>query len=272
MKTLLPFIAVLSYSQTLTPSLSEPFSYPGSTFSLSISFQDTAPTSSIAAFQWTVAVPAGFTIGTPIPGAASVAAGKTITCNPTTFVCISFGENTNVYAQSGGVVATIPITVTSAAQLGAQQISLTGLVASTLAGTSVPITAPAIDNISISPSTGTTTWFSVSAGQATCRASKVSQTPIRVSWICLNSYGANAGSYTADAVNGGIGANFFTIGINSIGAPLATLPDENLSCSIHINATANPLTMLNGTMVPGNSAAYSCTGYSTSGSGILSWP
>jgi hypothetical protein len=271
MKILLPFLSLLAYSQTLTPTLSEPFSYPGSSFVLTIAYANNNTSSPpIAGLQWTVTMPAGFTMGTPVPGAASTLAAKTITCSSTTFICIAFGNNTNNYAP--GIIATIPITLTLTAPIGAQQVSLTSLVASTLTGTGVPITSPGPASIQINTSTGTTPWFQVSVGQATCRASKVAQTPLRVSWICFNSYGANAGSYTADLNNGGNGANFFYIGINSLGGVTATVADENLSCQVQINATANQMTMIDGTPVPANSGVYSCTGYSMSGSGVLQWP
>jgi hypothetical protein len=170
------------------------------------------------------------------------------------------------------VIANIPIILTQNTALGAQQIALTNIAATSLSGVSVPTTAGNPVTVQVNASTGTTPWFSASVGQATCRASKVAQTPLRITWVCFNSYGANSGSYTADLFNGGNGTAYFNIGINSIAIPTSTLPDENLMCSIQINATQNPVTMLNGVLVPANSAAYSCSGFSMSGSGTLSWP
>jgi hypothetical protein len=277
MKLLLPIILLSGMccaQATLTPTLSESFTYPSpsSSFILTITYSNTATPPVIAGLQWTVTMPLGFIMGTPVAGPSSVAAAKTVTCNPATAICIVFGVNANTI--SPGVVATIPITLSASAPLGPQQISLTNPVASDVTGTSIPITSPTPAPITVNASTGTTSWFSVSIGQATCRASKVAQTPIRLSWVCFNLYGANSGSYTADLNNGGSGTDYFDIGINSISLPgvTPTTPDAYLRCTINVNATQQIVTMLNGAVVPPNSASYNCTGYSQSGAAVLSWP
>jgi hypothetical protein len=259
----------LCFGQSLSPTLSEPFSYPGSTVILTLSYANNVTNAGIAGFSWTITMPTGFTMGTLVQGAATIAAGETVQCNPATFTCTTSAQTTNSYAP--GVVVIIPITLTAAAPVGPQQVSLTNLVASTSAGTAVPIsTTPT--TIQVDASTGTTPWFSVSIGQATCRASKVAQTPIRISWVCFNLYGANSGSYTADLNNGGNGTDYFDIGINSFALTTSTVPDAFLRCTLQINATSSTVTMLNGATVPANSAAYNCSGYSQSGPMVLSWP
>jgi hypothetical protein len=256
---------------TLTPTLSEPFSYPGSSFILTVTYTNNTTPPPVAGLQWTVTVPMGFTLGTAVTGPASLAAGKTVTCNSSNGICLVFGVNTNTIAS--GVVATIPITLTTAAPIGQQQILLTSPIASDLTGTSIPITSTGPAPITVALSTGTTPWFSISIGQATCRVSKVTQTPIRVSWVCFNLYGANSGSYTADLNNGSLGANYFDIGINSI-APVGvnpTVPDSYLRCTININATQQTANMMNN-VAPPNSGSYYCSGYSQSGPSVLLWP
>ena len=102
----------------------------------------------------------------------------------------------------------------------------------------------------------TVPWFSVTSGSSTCKASKVIQTPIRVSYLCENKYGATAGSYTADATNGTAGGNNFNISINSVGNDGT---NDSVFCTISMNSTAGPL-MMNGATVQANSESYSCSG------------
>jgi hypothetical protein len=271
MKILLSLLSTLAYSQTLTPTLSEPFSYPGSTVILSVSFLDTGPSSSIAGFQWTLTLPAGITFGTPARG-PTAPSDVTITCSNTTSICVASTSPSTIY--KSGVIMTVPLQLAPsvATSTAPQVIALTGITAVNNIGSAVAVTSPIPAQLTISPSTGTTTWFSVSIGQATCRASKVAQTPLRISWVCFNLYGANSGSYTADPNNGGNGTNYFDIGINSMGLPSSSTPDAFLRCTLSVNATANIVTMVNGATVPPNSAAYSCSGYSQSGATVLSWP
>ena len=270
MKTLLLFFATIAYSQTLTPTLSEPFSYPGSTVILTIGFlNNSSSVPPITSLQWTISMPPGYTIGQITPGSATVAAGATVTCTNPGFACTSTAAQGKAFPNIG-TIATMPVILSSTAAFGAQQIALTA--ASANAG-AVILTVPSPPPLlQINAATGASTWFQATVGQGTCRASKLTQTPIRISWVCFNSYGANSGSYTADVNNGGNGTNWFYIGINSIGTPAATLPDENLSCLIQINATANMQTAVNGAQVPAYSGMYSCSGYSTSGSGTVAWP
>jgi len=272
MKKFLPFIAVLAYSQTLTPSLSEPFSYPGSTVILSVVYTDPSAPPVIAGFQWTISLPPGVTLGTPSLGAGAPA-GASIVCSSATCTCVG-PTSPSIPFKPNANIMTVPLILSASAPTGplAQQIGLANITASNIAGSAVSVTAGPAASLVIAPFTGTTPWFAVSIGQATCRASKVAQTPMRISWVCFNLYGANSGSYTADANNGGSGTDYFDIGINSIGLPTSTAPDAFLRCTLSINATANIVTMANGATVPPNSAAYSCSGYSQSGATVLSWP
>jgi hypothetical protein len=131
----------------------------------------------------------------------------------------------------------------------------------------VDIGAPNPASIAIVASTGTTPWFSFSSGNNTCRVSKVGQLPIRVSYLCFNPYGATAGSYTADATNGALAGNNFTLSLNSLGLP----NPSSVFCLIYINATSTPI-MIPGGAVQGNSAAYQCSGTTATGTSSVSWP
>jgi hypothetical protein len=112
----------------------------------------------------------------------------------------------------------------------------------------------------------TTPWFSVTIGETTCRVSKVAQTPIRVSYLCFNPYGASAGSYTADATGGTAAPNQFILELNSM-AP-AVSPSA-VTCMIAMNGTAAPINAGSLGTVPASSATYSCTGLTGS---TISWP
>ncbi len=112
-----------------------------------------------------------------------------------------------------------------------------------------------------------TPWFSVTVGETTCKAWKVSQTPIHVGYSCSNQYGGTAGSYTANGTGGSVAPDVFTISLQS--APPAAIP-SGVTCLIGMNATANPVNAGSLGTIPPNSANYSCAG--NSGSGTISWP
>jgi len=115
-------------------------------------------------------------------------------------------------------------------------------------------------------------WFTAKNAATVCTVTQVFQTPIKLTWVCTNGYGSNAGSYTAGITGGVNGTNYFNIGLNSISANFAVQSDTNLSCLIQVNSTPNPQAMLNGLVIDPNSASYSCTGFSTLGNGSVSWP
>jgi hypothetical protein len=252
MKNLFLLLPLLCRAQSLTPALSEPFAYPGSTINLQITLNDTTPTSSITAVQFTPVLPAGFTLGTPT--GATCAAGVCSATNSTPYV-------------SQQIIATIPVTIASNVVISQQSIGLSPVSATNASG-AVPITAPNQATISVVASTGTTPWFSFAAGNVTCKASKVAQLPIHISFSCTDPYGGMSGSYTA---NGGVGANQagnnFTLSMNSLG-----IPNYNSAfCMIYINATSVPI-MIPGSAVQANSAAYQCSGTTATGVASVSWP
>ena len=129
--------------------------------------------------------------------------------------------------------------------------------------------------ISAEPQTPQTqTWFTANAGSTTCVVKQVFQSPMSLSWTCSNSFGAVSGSYTAAASDPAApGINAFYVGMNAMTAlPTSPQSDDNLSCLVQVNGTPNTQLMLNGVTVPANSAAFSCNGFSVTGSGSISWP
>jgi hypothetical protein len=266
MKTLLLLILTISLkAQTLTATLSSPFAYQGSTINLTVSFADATPTAGIAGFQWTLSMPPGFTLGTPTLGAASIAAAKTVTC--TNGTCLVSGTTQSTFLS--GLIATFPVTVTSAASTGPWAVSLSSLLATNASGTNAPITfsaggASVLLPISVNPPQGVTTWFSYTSGNNTITVKKVPQVPMKISYVSSNPYGSESGSYSADPTNGGAAGNIFMVRAGS------TDPSEaSATCFIALNSTNSPLVMGALGTVPASSGAYSCAG---TGNGSISWP
>ncbi len=253
------------HAQVLTPILSFPFAYQGSTLNLAINFADSIPSAGIAGLQWSVTAPPGFTFGTPVLGAASIAAGKSINCNNGT--CIVSATNTTTF--QNGLVATLPVTVTAAAATGPWTVGLSGLVATSATGIGVPITFPGADAsiilpVSVNPPGVTTRWFTFTVGNNVCWVDKVPQVPMKVTYSCSNPYGYESGSYTADPNNGGNAGNLFMLRSGSTDASLSSL-----TCQIAINATAQALVIGGLGSIAPTSARYQCSGGGTS---LVSWP
>ena len=86
--------AALAYGQTLT--LTGPATArPGTVIAVNVALA--SPPASLAALQWLVTLPAGYT-ATAVAGAASVTAAKTLYCNLASTTCLTVGINNNVYA------------------------------------------------------------------------------------------------------------------------------------------------------------------------------
>lgn len=109
---------------------------PGTTIPVTLTLA--APPASLAATQWSVGLPAGYT-ATAVAGAASTAAAKTLYCNSLSTLCLTVGVNTNLYAD--GVVATYQVTVPTNASPGQVSIPLTGIIGAALNGGSTGLGA-----------------------------------------------------------------------------------------------------------------------------------
>ena len=118
-------------------------------------------------------------------------------------------------------------------------------------------------------------WFTAKSGSTTCSVSKVFQSPIRITYLCVNPYGSTTGAYTATptAANAQNGNNYVSIGMSSI--PTLAAPSaagDSLSCLIQMNGTSSPAMMLNGQTIPPTSATYQCQGFTTIGASSIAWP
>jgi hypothetical protein len=110
-----------------------------------------------------------------------------------------------------------------------------------------------------------TQWFSLTIGNNTCTVDKVSQTPIKLTYLCKNPYGSEGGSYTADPVNGANGVNTFMLRMGS-----NDTSNASVVCFLAVNAGPTAVTLPGplGT-IPPMSGSYSCAGQ---GTGLISWP
>ena len=133
--TLLFVFAALAWGQTLT--LSGPATArPGATIPVTLTLA--SPPGTLAATQWTVTLPSGYT-ATATAGAASAAAAKTLYCKSDSTLCLTVGVNTNVYA--AGVIANYQLIVPANASPGQVSIPLTGVIGAALDGSSAGLSA-----------------------------------------------------------------------------------------------------------------------------------
>src|ERR1017187_4290842 len=95
MKKLLPLLlAVALYGQTTTITPTIAASVPaGGSATLTVSCTG-CQTQSVSAIQWTLALPAGATLGTPVASTAWSTAGNAAYCNPANGTCIVAGGTT----------------------------------------------------------------------------------------------------------------------------------------------------------------------------------
>ena len=140
MTLLLALIAALASAQTVTLTPTGPATVrAGQALTVTISSSG-ATANGPSGVQWTAAPPAGMTITAVAPGAAATAASKSIACNATNTLCISYGINQNVIAN--GAVAALTVQVPGTAT-GPASIALSGLVAGDKNGGAMPTAAGA---------------------------------------------------------------------------------------------------------------------------------
>lgn len=273
MKTLFLLCAASLSAQSVTPILTNPFSYPGSSaVALQLIFSDSNPPSGIQWLQFNLTLPAGVTAAACPAGVCTLGVG------------------------SQGVAAAITLSVASSASPGAAPVTVSALQASTspTGSPTVPIALQA-QNLPgnqasvalpfVIGTPGNSPWFTVTSGQTTCKTTKTGQLPLHVAYTCANQYGGVAGSYTANGPGGTAGLNLFSLGLASAGM-------DSVLCVIGINATAqasqisSAYAFLDVTQapvysflrsgspvtIPPNSAGYFCGTNSTNGPGNISWP
>lgn len=139
MKTLL--LAVLScslYAQTVISQTGPATVKPGGILTVNLQGQGGTDTGA-AAFQWTVAMPSGYT-ATVQPGPAATAGNKTVQCTADAIsVCLLYGVNATVIGN--GVLATYTVHVPANATPGPATFTLSGLVGASSSGTAISTAA-----------------------------------------------------------------------------------------------------------------------------------
>lgn len=268
MATVLTFaLSALAHTQTLTLSSLSPFAYPGNIFDIVITYTDSTPSSSVTGLQWTVSLPTGFTLGTPQIGAAASLAMDTVACNGLNCTCLSINTSAPVVIGTG-TIATIPVTVASTVGVGSYPLPLTGLTATNTSGNAVTLntsTIPFSFNIGVP---GTLLWFTAIAEPINCKFYKLAKLPVGVSWTCSDASGFYSGSY--NATSGATGNDSFTVEMVSTPTAQNSLA-TTLSCLISVNSTG-VAQFMKGVSVQPYSAVYSCSGFSTTGTGAVTWP
>ncbi len=123
---LLSLFPLVASAQTLTPSA--PVSVQrGSSFTLNITAGAGTATGPVAT-QWTLTVPAGWTVTSP----TTALANKVIACAVGNLKCLVYGINAAVIAN--GTVATLTVTVPPLATLGNATITTSGTLGATNTG------------------------------------------------------------------------------------------------------------------------------------------
>lgn len=138
---------LLPAAQTISLAQSALTVRPGQQFTLRMQLVDTTPLS--AGFSWILAMPTGFTY-IAAPGAAAVAAGKTVNTNPAVGSAILFGLNQNVIQPGDVCVYTITVPATQA--FGPVSFALTAVVAGSASGSGLAISAGPPVTITVAPS------------------------------------------------------------------------------------------------------------------------
>lgn len=145
----LPFLLAAQVATTPTLSLTQatagairywPASTPPTVLTLTLA---NSSGQNLAAVEWTITgIPAGSTVS-EATGAASTAAGKTVTCAPVSsagdLLCVAAGLNQTVYAD--GVVATISLGLPTTATPGTLSLTTANALSATASATAVTTSA-----------------------------------------------------------------------------------------------------------------------------------
>jgi len=118
-------------AQSLTLSLNPASSQAGQNTTLTVAYQDASPSANAAGIEWQLNLPAGVTAGTPAAGAAATAANKVVTCGVAACLVIGDGAVLNDTVIGSGVLATIPLTLSTNAVSGSVTMTALGVTATT---------------------------------------------------------------------------------------------------------------------------------------------
>lgn len=146
MKLLLLLLASLpAFGQlTLTPS-GPATAAPGALINLNLNIAGVTSNGPTAA-QWTLSAPPGYTISATMLGPYATSVSKVLQCNPTRTLCLVYGQN--VYLLGSGTLAALSVQVPANAT-GTATFALSGLLAASVAGTSVPLGAGPVYSLAI---------------------------------------------------------------------------------------------------------------------------
>jgi hypothetical protein len=112
----------------------------GSSVTVTLSASGT-PDTGAAGLQWKVNYPASSYTATNVVGAQAVAASKGLVCTSDKSLCLLYGLNATVLAN--GEMAVYTLSIPANAPPGPVTVGLTGLVAASPTGVSIPVTAGA---------------------------------------------------------------------------------------------------------------------------------
>ncbi|MEO8051227.1 MAG: hypothetical protein ABI833_12495 [Acidobacteriota bacterium] len=183
---------------------------PGGTIALPINFASTGGAQSTG-LQWTFSFPSDITGVTVVAGTAATDAGKSISCSGNN--CLIVGFNSNVIANGTVAVATFQIAANPSNN--PIPIQLTGAIATTAGGTSIPATGntgaislpvslPTLSSVSCTSSTINT------PGSTSCTVSLTGAAAVGGFAVALSSNNANLSVPSIVTVAAGQTANSFT--------------------------------------------------------------
>ncbi len=217
--SLLLGLQILGLGQSVALSIGSSSGTAGTTVSLPINLASSGAAQT-AGLQWSFVFSSDITNVTVAAGPSATNAGKSVTCS--TNSCLILGLNNT--AMADGTVATATFQVASNPSTTSIPVQITGVVASTAAGISIPASGgtgtislpgpPPIVSISLSPLNAT-----LSASQSTqFTATVTGNSNTSVTWSMIPSLGSlSNGSYTApSAINS---AQSVTITATSVADP-----------------------------------------------------
>ena len=147
MKRLLPLLIPFLLSAQVTVTLTGPGTVSaGGTATLTVSCTGCSA-SNVPAVQWTMGLPAGFTLGTPAV-TSSDPSGSIAACGP--LACLVAGSPIKL---TDGTIETIPVSIALNAKLGAASIPLSGLFAADINALNVAAVSGAAYSFTVNPST-----------------------------------------------------------------------------------------------------------------------
>ena len=258
-------LQTVAFGQNVTLSLGSTTGTAGGTVVLPINLTS-AGGAQTSGLQWTFTYSSDITGVTVAAGSSSTAAGKSVTCNGIGNPCIVAGFNSTVIPD--GPVATATFQISAAPSNNPITIQLSGVVASTASGTSIPssgvsgsITLP----VSVSFSTLNCSPLTINTpGTNSCTVSLNGTAPAGGFPISLSSNNTNLTVPSSVTVAAGQTSNSFTatgaqVSANQSGIVTASAGGVNLTNTISLVAPAQLSSLACAPSTLGSNASSSCT-------------